>query len=72
MERKVGEIFDYYGRKLIVELGEAGCDGCFFNHPWRSCTKKHYDIVGCCTGPLRTDYNYVIFKRYGKKNRRGI
>ena len=60
MEREVGEIFDYKGKKLQVEktIG-ACCDGCFFD---QICSTDTFDISGVCDEGARNDGNDVYFK----------
>ena len=60
MEREVGEIFDYKGKRLQVEktIG-ACCDGCFFD---QICSSDTFDISGVCDEDARNDGNDVYFK----------
>ena len=72
MERKIGEIFEFAGRKLRVEKAKHGsCDGCYFLE--RKCLEK---VDGCyflerkclekvhgeCCDDYREDNTDVIFK----------
>ena len=57
MERKIGEIFEYEGKKLQVkESASSGCDGCFFVG---KCFLS--DKAGQCKAVNRTDRKNVIF-----------
>ena len=57
MERKIGEIFEYEGRKLMVVEEKSGCGkNCFFYN--KPCSLL-LNIIGICCG--RTDKKYVIF-----------
>ena len=60
MEREVGEIFDYKGKRLQVKktIG-ACCDGCFFD---QICSTDTFDISGVCDEGARNDGNDVYFK----------
>lgn len=57
-ERKIGEVFDYEGKKLRVEEFKSGCDGCFFDGQCRKCKKE---ITGSCGSSIREDGKNVIF-----------
>lgn len=57
-ERKIGEVFDYEGKKLKVEEFKSGCDGCFFDGQCRKCKKE---ITGSCGSSIREDGKNVIF-----------
>lgn len=58
MERKIGEVFEFEGKKLKVEEVNSGsCEDCFFND--RKCLEW---IAGECCGCYRTDETDVIFK----------
>ena len=57
MERKIGEILEYEGKKLQVkESASSGCDGCFFVG---KCFLS--DKAGQCKAVNRTDRKNVIF-----------
>ena len=58
MERKVGETFDFDGRKFVVEDAVSECKGCFFN--CLDCVSNEYDELGWCCD--RQDGKQVIFK----------
>lgn len=59
MERKVGEIFDYEGKKLeVIESKSDGCAGCFFDEQHIPCSKN---TLGYCGSEFRTDRKEVIF-----------
>ena len=58
-ERKVGEVFEYKGKKLQVkECAYSGCDGCFFDEQHIPCSKN---VAGYCGSMFRTDKKKVIF-----------
>ena len=58
-ERKVGEVFEYEGRKLkVVESGRDDCRKCFFYY--RNC-KSSKDGRGACGDDFRPDKKNVIF-----------
>lgn len=59
MERKIGEVFDYEGKRLIVEESKSGCDDCFFDGQ-RNCECKK-EISGYCGISNRSDRKGVIF-----------
>ena len=57
MERKIGETFEYRGRKLmVVEKSGYECKNCFFYN--KSCSLM-LDVIGLCCE--RTDKKKVIF-----------
>lgn len=59
MERKVGEIFEYEGKKIEVKVASSGkCDGCFSNG---KCTFKSRKLSGECVGDWRNDRKSVVF-----------
>ena len=53
MEREVGEIFDYKGKRLQVKktIG-ACCDDCFFD---QICSTDTFDISGICDEDARPE-----------------
>lgn len=58
MVRKIGEVFEFAGRKLRVEKAKHGsCDGCYFLE--RKCLEK---VHGECCDDYREDNTDVIFK----------
>lgn len=59
MERKIGETFEYEGKKLQVK-GSAcsGCNGCFFEG---RCSSLRKEVTGHCQFEYRTDNKEVIF-----------
>lgn len=59
MERKVGEIFYYKDRRLIVEMERIGCRGCFFSLLYPRCPRDK--ITGECAQAKRKDGKGVIF-----------
>ena len=64
MERKIGEVFGFYGIKLQVKDTGHGavCDGCYFNEPEHLCFNVHgLCRAGYCYGPNRSDGKNVIF-----------
>lgn len=58
MERKIGEIFEFEGRKFEVKAASCGCDGCFFD---TKCLSKNMELSGECEGSDRYDRKDVIF-----------
>ena len=59
MERKIGQTFEYEGKKLQVkESASFSCDGCFFNNQSNPCNR---DVTGFCGYNFRTDKKKVIF-----------
>ena len=58
MERKIGETFEFEGRKFEVKAASCGCDGCFFD---TKCLSKNMELSGECEGSDRYDRKDVIF-----------
>lgn len=60
MERKIGETFEYKGRKLktIEKEGIDDCDGCVL---FKEDCKMVHDFVGECEGKERSDNKGVVF-----------
>ena len=59
MERKIGEVFEFEGKKLQVrESHRYSCDGCFFNG---HCEHSSNPIIGLCEKDQREDEKDVIF-----------
>ncbi len=60
MERKIGETFEYKGRKLkaIEKEGIDDCDGCVL---FKEDCKRVHDFVGECEGKKRNDGKGVVF-----------
>lgn len=62
MERRIGELFEYNGYRLIVKKAK-NCDGCFFqNRPYRD-----FQYTGFCGKKERRDGNDIIFKLWNGK-----
>ena len=57
-ERKIGEVFDYKGKKLRVEGFKSDCVGCFFDGRCSVTIKK---TTGSCGSSIREDGKNVIF-----------
>ena len=57
-ERKIGEVFDYNGKKLRVEEFRSDCVGCFFDG---QCSKTIKETTGACGSSIRKDGKNVIF-----------
>lgn len=58
-ERKIGEVFEFEGKKLQVrESHRYSCDGCFFNG---HCEHSSNPIIGICEKDQREDEKDVIF-----------
>ena len=58
MERKIGETFEFEGKKIEVKAASNGCDGCFFEE---KCCIDSADLVGTCGAGDRTDKKHVVF-----------
>lgn len=58
MERKIGETFEFEGKKIEVKAASNGCDGCFLKE---KCCIDSADLVGRCGAGDRTDGKNVIF-----------
>lgn len=59
MERKIGETFEFEGKKLQVKESEEGsCNFCFFNE---ECKNRNLHVSGACDGAWRDDGKNVIF-----------
>ena len=59
MERKIGDTFEFEGKKLQVkESSSNGCDGCFFDEQHIPCSKN---VAGYCEFEFRADKKEVIF-----------
>jgi hypothetical protein len=56
--KKIGEKFNYRGKKLIT-VEQGGCDGCFFNNLTEDCCS---DTRFSCSKHYRKDQKPVIFK----------
>lgn len=60
MERKIGEVFEFEGKKLKVEKATLGyCDGCYLSDG--NCI-KYRNTTGECVNNYRSDETDVIFK----------
>ena len=60
MERKIGEIFEYEGKKLqVIEDSFDTCNGCYFDKE-KNC-RDLLDIRGKCGSFEREDKHYVSF-----------
>ena len=59
MERKIGETFEFEGKKIEVKAAiNGGCDGCILDE---KCSRINQAIVGECEGDKREDRMNVIF-----------
>lgn len=58
MERAIGEVFEYEGKKLVVSKERSYCVGCYFRS---KCPNSRKTITGLC-GRNREDGIYVIFQ----------
>ena len=66
MERKIGETFEYEGKKLQVKESErVSCDGCFFDD---QCLPLRKEVAGECEFEYRTDNKEVIFVEATEQN----
>ena len=60
MERKVGEVFEYEGKRLVAKETNIGsCTDCFFK--LIGCTSQAKGNIGACSSMTRTDNKSVIF-----------
>lgn len=68
MERKIGDIFEFHGKKIKVFKSSKSCAECdiFHHEDFGNCTKMR-SILGECTNSKRTDKNYVCFKLVEEK-----
>ena len=58
MERKIGEIFEFEGKKLEVKAASRACDGCFLEE---KCCIDSAELLGTCGFGDRIDKKDVIF-----------
>ena len=59
MERKIGEIFKYEGKKLRVEAdNDSECKRCYLNE---LCPNINKEIIGECVRIHRQDKTSVVF-----------
>ena len=59
MERKIGETFEFEGKKIEVKAASNDeCDGCILDG---KCTRNNIAIVGICEGDNREDRTSVKF-----------
>ena len=59
IEREIGEIFEFEGKKIEVKLSSAAiCEGCILDG---KCTRDNKSITGVCEGTKRNDNTEVIF-----------
>ena len=66
MERKIGETFEFEGKKLQVkESAYSSCDGCFFEG---RCSSLRKEVTGHCQFEYRTDGKEVIFVEATEQN----
>lgn len=60
-ERKIGETFEYQGKKLkVMETEGSTCYNCYFKY--RDCDCDIRKVLGACLSETRTDNKPVIFK----------
>lgn len=60
MERKIGEIFEFEGKKLkVVQTEGSTCYNCYFAN--RDCDCDTRKVLGACLSETRTDNKPVIF-----------
>ena len=65
MERKIGETFEYEGKKLKVEEDKNfSCHGCFFN---KKCTVAVKKTAGQCQAGFRGDNKDVVFVKVAEE-----
>lgn len=66
MERKIGETFEYEGKKLQVKESERiSCYGCFFDE---QCLPLRKEVAGECESEYRTDKKEVVFVEATEQN----
>ena len=66
MERKIGEVFEFAGRRLRVERAKPNsCTGCSLLD--RTCFDKR-SVTGECVDEFREDHTDVIFKDVTNNN----
>ena len=66
MERKIGETFEFEGKKLQVKESErVSCYGCFFDE---QCLPSRKEVAGECEFEYRTDKKEVIFVEATEQN----
>ena len=58
MERKIGETFEFEGKKIEVRAASRACDGCFLEE---KCCIDLAVLLGTCGAGDRTDKKDVIF-----------
>lgn len=72
MERKIGEIFDFNGIKLIVKRSyDCYCYQCYFYNNRNKkkdelecdSTEQRSSYLGSCMGSLRSDSTYIHFEK---------
>ena len=64
MERKIGETFEYEGKKIEVKSASRACDGCFLEE---KCCIDLAVLLGTCGAGDRTDKKDVIFVEVQKQ-----
>ena len=57
MERKIGDIFEYFGTTLEV-VEDKECDDCYFYH---DCMERLTHITGLCFWLVRSDKKKRFF-----------
>ena len=58
MERKIGDTFEFDGKKLEVKAASRACDGCILEE---KCCIDSAELLGTCGAGDRTDKKDVIF-----------
>ena len=58
MERKIGDTFEFDGKKLEVKAASRACDGCILEE---KCSIDPAELLGTCGAGDRTDKKDVIF-----------
>ena len=64
MERKIGETFEFEGKKIEVRAASRACDGCFLEE---KCCIDLAVLLGTCGAGDRTDKKDVIFVEVQKQ-----
>ena len=64
MERKIGDTFEFDGKKLEVKAASRACDGCILEE---KCCIDSAELLGTCGAGDRTDKKDVIFVEVQKQ-----
>jgi hypothetical protein len=62
MERKLGEVFEFEGKKLkAVKSSNGSCKKCYFNNRLTACGKISENFKNC-SEQYREDSKNIVFK----------